>query len=399
VQQIWPYYKEPRAKYQILANLGKNEMKTKKLVLSVFVLAAFTGAAPQVFGALESWHPTVRTWKQPILSSAPERQRTYEEILDFTKQRLEAETARLVEIGEEEVRYVEEALLYWINAIFISGIAVGNCNSAKLRVNSIRDDLRIARESVRGYIWSTTVNETVRRAKEEVDRLESELALAEKHEADMLEQFDKSNVLVGDYLENSLRLREKASVSRAERFALFRNLNKSERLRRGENGQKNDLAKVERSRDVTELEMLRVRGAKDTLIVQEECRRYSNEKKFTESINGVILRYIHKLSNYVVGYDYGLCCRVQTLCKNRELGYDYVSVPQEHRLANDFGKSYMLEFNAERAIYLLQAESERRLGGALSPFGSARGVRYRPWYIRPVSNDQNQAFGVRMGIF
>jgi hypothetical protein len=253
------------------------EMKTKKLVLGVCILAAVTVAVPQVFGTI----------LVPVLSKDLGRREAYEEELAFTARRLKEETTILADMGDEEVRCIKDVLFYEYHAHFFAEINDHNYQLAINKVGSILESLEDAKrvaELAERRIFAPFAK---RSSAAKVEELRLELAKAKKHRERMFIQLCYGNAVANGYRDVAQKLRDHATELHAERLALFTKLSADE-IDRREASLLSDEEKIEQLPDIYEIEGIRMRSVQDRIILQEFDTRIQAEAKFAISIKDAI---------------------------------------------------------------------------------------------------------------
>jgi hypothetical protein len=283
-------------------------MKTKNLVLGFCSLVAVTGAgAPQVFGdtdidmelmslddvCVPQEAPVTkrahlaRVSGMPIMSADPQRQEICEEMLDFTKQRLKAETAALSSLGWGMVGCVQMSLLTERNANFAIETARAAYESAKQKLESmewkvIRADEFV--EQVNHSVFSCLVkNVAVARA----NRLRLKLAKAEEHFKLMSKQLD-TNGIATNLLVSSRKFREVAIKLHADRRELLTALCTMELEKHAEGQVVIDRERVRSGQFIPETEWLVMSGFRDLAVFNEFDYRVKLEVEFAKSISEAI---------------------------------------------------------------------------------------------------------------
>jgi hypothetical protein len=293
-------------------------MGTKKLLLGLCVLAAVTGAAPQVFGTLQSelepLKPAITAEQQAcaelgqgpaltaerngvpnLLSMDDKRQMALTEIVDLTREKLETETKGLKEMGEQELCCIENALGVELHDYFINEICVSDIEEANAKVNAIESSIAESRSSVsaaeerhkEGRLSGFGLFLAKRWSAVKVWALNLKRKKAEEHLARMRLQHSDSVVELLNLRAAARRFKSGACELRTQRIECLRGLNEAW-IRRRVVSQKSDIEKLENHDGINvstiELEDMRGRGIQDTNFLLEEASRYKNEERITARI-------------------------------------------------------------------------------------------------------------------
>jgi hypothetical protein len=248
------------------------------------------------------------SWRQ--LSTDPNRQREYEDILDAKTQEQRAFTARVQEMCDEEVRSIEDAFLTEHRIYFAHGITPTIMeleNTSELRKKIILHECAIA------------------------------------------------GITASRSIEATWRLRARAHGLFDQLRAYIAGLNDAEIRKRGEEGQLHDLAAIATARNIIELEKIRLRAHQDHIFYSEAYRR----GKIVEWRNQRILETTIAHEDWYIGkidddpYICNLCKELQPLFELSPLGYKY--------FIYDCMQEGMVEFVFHRNVHRVIRSAEKAL--------------------------------------
>jgi hypothetical protein len=243
-------------------------MKTEKLVLGFCALASVAGAAPRL--------PVCSTLvldvsPRSVLAkavSSTEKRAEYAKLLKKRERALKADTARLLEMGEDEADCIESALMYERLVYFLDEIVIRDIKLADKKIARIRRDLTKAEERAKGAWVFVEWREA------NVEKLKFRLGKAEQQKEHILEQAAKSCEAANDFFDMSQKYRKKAGAVHAKRMKLITSLNKAytrdrvRYLRRGLN-----LMELGCDISIPDLDVMAFWAIQDIAVLHEAHRR------------------------------------------------------------------------------------------------------------------------------
>jgi hypothetical protein len=251
-------------------------METKKLLLGFCALAAVTVATPQVFGALGS----------PLTDADAEAKAQRDALLAAATERLKADTLRLKNAGQEELRCIERAAWLRQRAFFSLGIDESNAEAASAEVDRIKIEIDVAKCTCF--------------AKNKVKKLELELAEASVHKDRMSKRLEYSKLVATNYRDTAELFLSKFRQRCAWRIAFHNSRAFEEVTERGQNRQEADLVKVEQqSLEIRELEDMKLMADLDELVVEEIDNRIKEAERLHYGIKRAY-EYHDDITSYAV---------------------------------------------------------------------------------------------------